>query len=377
MANQCRQLAGLLAKSSVRVELVRTNGEYRPKWLGRVRFARAPARLLPYLYTLWGAIGRARVVHLFANSGWSWHLVATPAIFFCRLRRRPIIVNYRGGGALEFFSHTPGWVRRTLASADSRVVPSGFLKDVFARFQIESIVIPNVVDLELFHPAAGLREEGAREAGDAHIVVTRNLEAIYDVGTAIRALSLLRLRLPGARLTIAGAGPELKALQQLVQSLNLEAAVRFAGRLRNTEVAELYRSADVMLNPSQVDNMPVSVLEAFASGVPVVSTDVGGAPFIAQHERNALLFPAGNAEACADALARVLTDRALAERLIDAGLSDAVGYSWDRVRDLWLREYARVSSADRYRNLPLGSVHQLPTTPSNSGGEKSSRPPPG
>jgi glycosyltransferase involved in cell wall biosynthesis len=112
----------------------------------------------------------------------------------------------------------------------------------------------------------------------------------------------------------------------------------------NTAIADLYRSADAMLNPSLVDNMPISVLEAFASGVPVVSTNVGGVPFIAQDGRNALLVPPSDPQACAAALERVLTDAALAERLARVALEDAETYAWVRVKELWLTEYRRAQS---------------------------------
>ena len=339
MANQCRQLAALLTSESITVQVIRTNAPYRPAWIGKVKLLRAPARLLPYVLALWSGIGRVDVVHLFANSGWAWHLFAAPAILISRIRRRPIIVNYRGGGAAEFMEHAPGWVARTLKSVDSLVVPSGFLHSVFGRFGISARIIPNIIDLQRFHPASEPR--GARAP---HIVVTRNLEGVYDVATAIRALSLLREHLPAARLTIAGTGPELPSLQQLVAALNLGEAVRFAGRMDNAAVADLYRSADAMLNPSLVDNMPISVLEAFASAIPVVSTNVGGVPFIAQDGRNALLVPPGSPQECARALSQVLTDSALAARLTRAALEDAAACSWARVSGMWLSEYRRVRS---------------------------------
>src|SRR4029078_3446351 len=128
MANQCRQHATLLAAESVAVEGIRTNAPYRPAWIGKVIFVRAAARLVPYLAALWGGIGRADVVHVFANSGWAWHLFAAPAILVSRIRRRPIIVNYRGGGAAEFMEHAPRSVLRALKSIDALVVPSGFLR---------------------------------------------------------------------------------------------------------------------------------------------------------------------------------------------------------------------------------------------------------
>src|SRR5881392_1970881 len=76
MANQCEQLARLLRAAGVVAEVVQTNVSYRPSWVGQLRYVRETFRLLPYLVDLWHKIGRAEVVHVFANSGWAWHLVA-------------------------------------------------------------------------------------------------------------------------------------------------------------------------------------------------------------------------------------------------------------------------------------------------------------
>ena len=97
MANQCKQLLGLMEGEGARVELVRTNAPYSPAFVGRIPVVRAFARLLPYLFGLWRAAGRNDVMHVLANSGWSWHLFAAPAIWIARLRGTPVIVNYRGG----------------------------------------------------------------------------------------------------------------------------------------------------------------------------------------------------------------------------------------------------------------------------------------
>src|SRR5690606_24095526 len=118
--------------------------------------------------------------------------------------------------------------------------------------------------------------------GKVHVIVTRNLEPIYDIATALEAFALLRQRFPAAVMTIAGEGPERAHLVKRVEALGIAGQVEFAGRLDRAEVAALYQSADLMMNPSTVDNMPNSVLEAYASGVPVVSTNVGGIPYIAR-----------------------------------------------------------------------------------------------
>jgi len=345
MANQCRQLADLLGREDVRVLLVRSNAPYRPRWIGRVRWVREPFRLFPYLADLWRTIRGAEVAHLFANSGWSWYLVATPAILIARMRGIPLIVNYRGGNAESFFSGAPFWATRTLAAADSVIVPSRYLQGVFEKLGLKPSVIPNVIDLDRFTSRSGGEEPRLAQ----HIVITRNLERVYDIPTAIRAFALVRSRFPQATLTIAGAGPELAPLENLCRSLGLAGAVRFAGPLDPIAVARLYRSATLMLNPSLVDNMPNSVLEAFASGTAVVSTNVGGVPFIAEHERTALLVEPGDYQAMAAAVLRLLDDAPLLERLTRSAYDQVQHYGWPRVRELWLAEYARLAHTRKER----------------------------
>jgi glycosyltransferase involved in cell wall biosynthesis len=279
-------------------------------------------------------------MHVMANSGWAWHLFAAPAVWIACLRRVPVIVNYRGGEAPEFLSRAIGIVRPTLRQATAVAVPSRFLQEVFARFGQKTVVVPNIVDLELFRPAAA----GERKA-EAHIVVARNLEPIYDIGAAIRALARLRETIPNARMSIAGSGPERPALEALAAEMGVAGAVTFAGRLERREMASLYRSADAVLNPARVDNMPNSILEALASGVPVVSTNVGGVPYIVEHGRTALLVDAGDSEAMARALGEVLAQPPLAARLRDAGLAEVRRYGWDRVRTDLLSLYERSLAA--------------------------------
>lgn len=334
MANQTRQLARLLGESGVQVRLVQNNPPYRPAWIGNVRGLRAAFRLVSYVVALWRALRGADVAHVMANSGWAWHLFAAPAIWLARLRGVPVLVNYRGGEAESFLQRQARWVRPTLRLARVLAVPSGFLQSVFARHGIAAEVVPNIVDLARFAPA------GRRTPGQ-HIVVTRNLEDIYDIPTALRALAKIRSRYPGARLTVAGSGPALDSLQRLARELGVDAAVRFTGRLDNERIADLYREADLLLNPSTVDNMPISLLEAMASGVPIVSTNVGGVPYLVEHERTALLVPARDADAMAAAALRVFDDAALRDALATAGLQACRAYAWERVCPVLFAAYAR------------------------------------
>jgi len=334
MATQCEQLHQLLQAEGIDVVLVRSNAPYRPRWIGGIRGVRAVFRLVPYVYAIFNLCYRIDVIHLFANSGWSWHLFAAPAVWIARARRVPVIVNYRGGDAERFLQGASWWVARTLRLADACVVPSEFLQGVLSRFGVRSRIIPNVVDLSRFRP----RESAPRTAGP-HVIVTRNLEAIYDIETAIRAFALVVRRFPDTRLTIAGEGPERARLTAVAAELGLAGHVRFCGRLARDAMAALYRDADVMLNPSRIDNMPNSILEAYASGVPVVSTDVGGIPYIARGGVTALLVAPGEPSEMADGICRVLLDPELARSLTTHALSEVTRYSWSEVRPAWLQLY--------------------------------------
>jgi L-malate glycosyltransferase len=331
MANQTRQLAELLCAAGAQVDLVQTNAPYIPAWTGRVPVLRAAFRLLPYAVGLWRASGRADLCHVMANSGWSWHLFAAPAIWIARSRGVPVIVNYRGGEAAKFLTRSQALVKWSMKRCAALAVPSGFLAEVFQRFGMPSQVVPNIVDLQRFRPRADAAAAPCAPRTTARLLVARNLEPIYDNATALRAFALLRRSRPDATLTIAGSGPLQAHLHALAAELGVQDGVHFAGRLDRDAMAAAYREADVVLNPSLVDNMPNSLLEAMASGVPVVSTDVGGVPFIVVHERTALLVPAGSPEAMAAAAGRVLDEPGLARALRSAGLAEVERYTWPQV----------------------------------------------
>ncbi|MFN0316534.1 MAG: glycosyltransferase family 4 protein [Burkholderiales bacterium] len=327
MANQTRQLAELLQGEGVSVVVVRTNAPYGSAWIARLRGVRAGVRLLFYVRELWRAAGQVSLFHVMANSGWSWHLFAVPAIWIGRLRGIAVVVNYRGGEASSFLQRSAGLVRWGMRRASKLIVPSDYLREIFSAYGMRAEVIPNIIDLELFFPGKGERPL------NPHLVVTRNLEAIYDNATALHVLARVREKFPGARLTICGEGPELEMLDAQARNLGLGRAVTFAGRMNRDQIASLLRDADVLLNPSLVDNMPNSILEALASGVPVVSTRVGGVPYIVQHEVSALLVAPGEPGEMAAAVLRLLGERDIRERLTSEGLRCVESFTWRSVRD--------------------------------------------
>lgn len=337
---QTLQLARLLQEEGVRVELEPTNAPYHPQWLAKVRGVRALCRLFPYLYRIWRLAGRVPVIHLMANSGWSWQLFAAPVVWIGAWRGTPVIVNYRGGEARSYLEQSRSYIAPTLNRAARLVVPSGFLRDVFKDFGFGAEIVPNIVDFDTFSPAV----DPSPEDGFC-LVITRNLEAIYGLDTAIRAMTIVARRHPHVCLKIAGSGPLEQELKALVTQLGLDGRVMFLGRLERPEVVRLYRSASGMLNPSRVDNMPNSILEALACELPVVSTNVGGVPYIVEDGVTALLVAPDDPEAMAQAVCALVEDPALCRSLAKAGCASVQQYSWQAVGAQWLKLYRRLTVA--------------------------------
>jgi glycosyltransferase involved in cell wall biosynthesis len=343
MALQTELLSRNLRLEGLEVEVVAVNAPYWPSWVGRIPVMRAGFRLLPYLYRLWRSCGRGDLAHIMANSGWAWRLFSEPAIRIADRRGLPVVVNYRGGLAREYFSRSFPAVRRALRHCDDLIVPTGFLKQVFAEYDEAAAIVPNIVDLELFFPS----EETPRQL---HVVVTRNLEPIYDNASALRAFVGVRDAIPDATLTIAGDGPQKAELESLAEELGVSDFVCFTGRLSREGIAALLRTARVLLNPSTADNSPNSLIEAMASGVPIVSTAVGGIPQLCRHGREAILVPAQSPPLMAEALLRVHADIELRGRLVDEGINRAADFAWDRVWQSLEMSYDRARASRDRRN---------------------------
>jgi L-malate glycosyltransferase len=337
MANQALQLAKLLREENVLVDVVQTNAAYKPNWVETIPVVRAFFRLAFYLINLWKVAGQVDLFHIMANSGWSWHLFTVPAVWIAKLRGVPTVINYRGGEAEKFFSKSFKYVKPTLNASTSVIVPSRFLQEVFSKRGIRTQIIANIIDLDRFN----LVEKKSKQYFP-HLLVARNLELIYDNETAIRAFNEILTIYPDARLTIAGTGPELEDLQSLVGQLDLSTRVKFTGCVDTQQMPALYQSADVMLNPSRVDNMPNSILEALACGVPVVSTNVGGIPYMVDHEKTALLVDSEDYMAMAAAIRVVLEDKQCQKNLVNSGLSLVKQFSWPEVSQHWLSLYKKL-----------------------------------
>jgi len=347
MANQTAQLAALLRADGAQVQLLAVNGPQLLPWLARIRYLRAALRLPLHLWRLWRAADTVDLFHVMANSGWSWHLHAAPALWIASLKGKPALLNYRGGEAAAFFARSPRLVSLSLRRASAIVVPSAYLAGVFAAHGHTAHIVPNVLDLRRFTPGPPRAPAAPPSADGPCILVPRHLESLYDNASAVRALAIVRASHPAARLVLAGSGPQRAALARLASALGVRDGVAFAGAVDNAAMPALYHASDIVLNPSLADNMPVSVLEALACGVPVVSTNVGGIPALLEHGRTALLVPPGDPAAMAQAILALLDDAPRAQAQAAAGLAHAAGFAWEGIAPRLAAHYRRIRAAPR------------------------------
>ena len=302
-----------------------------------IKYVRTIVTSIVYCSTLLIRIPYYDVVHVFAASYFSFLLAPTPAILIAKLFRKKTLLNYHSGEAEDHLSYWPRTAIPIMRLADEIVVPSQYLVDVFAKFGLKAQAVSNVIDPKLFK----FRE---RRPLLPRFLSNRNLYPLYNVACVIKAFALVQERFPEASLIIVGDGSQRPYLEDLTRRLKLR-NVEFRGLVAPEKMSEVCDCSDIFLNGSNIDNMPGSILESFASGMPVVSTDAGGIPRIVIHDLTGLLVPRNDPEAMALAAMRLLQAPELAVRLARNAYAESPAYTWPAVRDTWRELYRRLAGA--------------------------------
>ena len=316
--------------------LVPVNPEPPPPFriLTSIKYVRTLVTEPLYVLLLIRELAKADVVHVFSASYTSFLLAPLPAIVVARALGKPAVLNYHSGEAPDHLRRSRV-ARRALARVEKNVVQSRFLEAVFRQFGLSAVIVPNMIDATRFR----FRD---RKLFAPRILSTRSLEPMYNVGCTLRAFREIQDAHPDARLTIAGSGSEERALKRLAKDLGLR-GVTFAGRVAPETIARYYDVADIFVQTPNIDNAPLSVLEAFATGLPVVATDVGGVSAMVCHERDGLLAPPNDHHAVAAQVLRLVDDQRLAHGLARSARERCRNYFWDAIRDQWLTVYRDVA----------------------------------
>src|SRR5262245_35109864 len=328
-----RLLEGLKEAAEVEAELLPINqtlpGPLRR--LQRIKYVRTVVNTLATLILLIIRLPRYDIAHVYAASYFSFLLAPAPAVLLAKLYGKRVIMHYHSGEAADHLSHWRWMAAPVIRLADIVIVPSGYLVDVFARFGLRARAIFNIAILDKY------RFRG-RKPFRPVFFTSRLHEPIYNVPCVLRAFALIQKRYPEARLTVGGDGWQRPRLEQLARDLKLRNTI-FTGRIPFDHMPGVYDAHDIYLTATDIDNMPSSITECFAAGLPVVTTKAGGLPYIVKHEETGLMVECDDHEALAANAIRLLEDQELAAAIARRAREECARYEWSQVKGRWLAVY--------------------------------------
>jgi glycosyltransferase involved in cell wall biosynthesis len=310
-------LAGRLAQGAARVLMTSSKR-------GRL------ARLHDTVSTIWRQRAHYSVAQVDVYSGPAFRL-AEIACWTLRRAGKPYVLTLRGGNLPAFSSERQRRVRALLSSATCVTTPSDYLLQEMKAYCDNIRLLPNPLSVDAY-------PYRQRRAPGRTVVWLRAFRTIYNPTLAPRAVSLLEAEFPDVRLLMIGPDMHdgsLSATREAARRCVAPDRVEIAGPVRKADVPAWLARGDVFINTTNVENTPISVLEAMACGLCVVTTNVGGIPYLLTHEHDALLVPPDDPQSMADALRRIWSEPDLAGHLSKNARQTADQYDWSRILPQW------------------------------------------
>ena len=264
------------------------------------------------------------VLHIHCCSGWGF-LPAVIGITIGRWLKKRIVLTYHGGGGEKFFGKHPRLVHHFLTRTHTNIVLSGFLAKIFDKHHIPYTIIPNIIELDD-------SQFRLRETIRPCFICTRAHETLYNIPCILKAFQLVQKEIPEASLSLVGNGSEHENLIHFSQELNLR-NVTFIGRVGNNEIYRQLDQADIFLSSPTIDNMPVSVLEAMNAGLLVISSRVGGVPYMIKNNTTGLLFESDNHEELAQKMLWAAANQTVTKAIIQQAHRAVGNYRWEIIKE--------------------------------------------
>ncbi len=262
------------------------------------------------------------ILHVHCCSGWGF-LPAVFGITIAKILGKKIVVTYHGGGGGDFFDKHPKLVRHFLLHSNN-IVLSGYLEKVFARHNIPCTIIPNIIELDpqLYRQ---------REIIHPNFISIRTLTPLYQIDNIIKAFAKVQQQIPDATLTIVGGGTEKEKLEALSAQQGIQNTV-FTGRVANSEIYKYLDQADIMLSAPKIDNMPVSILEGVNAGLLIISSNVGGVPYMITDNESGMLFESGNVDMLSQKMLAAVERQDASLHMIQQARTCLPYYCWDSIK---------------------------------------------
>lgn len=266
-----------------------------------------------------------QILHVHAASWWGF-MPAVVALQARRWRKR-LVLSYHGGEAAAFMARYGWFATKVLSQYQALLTLTATQAEIFQRHHLSSTVVPNIVPVDAFR----YRPRGPVAP---RLLWLRHLEARYRPHDALTVFERVRQTYPQATLRMVGGGPMLATLQ-----VQASAGVTITGPAPSSALPDIYNDAEIFLNTSAVDNLPLTLIEASASGLPIISTNAGAIPDLIHDGKDGLLAPVGDIETLSAHIVRLLAQPELAKRLSAAAHHNAQRFAWPQIEPLLARAY--------------------------------------
>lgn len=248
----------------------------------------------------------------------------------CRFLKLPYVPILHGGQLERRLEYHPKKSALIFKYAKDLVAPSPFLQNVFQSYDYSKVIhIPNTIQMENYP----YKED--REMDTLKLLWVRSFSKIYNPEMALKVLEALRTKGYKAKLTMVGPENDgsLQACKHLAKNKNLE--VHFTGLLNKKQWIALSKNHNVVINTTKIDNTPVSIIEAMALGLPIVSTNVGGIPYLITDKIDGLLVPSSDVQAMTSAIVKLTKDSYLRRQLVTNARTKVEQFDWHTVKPQW------------------------------------------
>ena len=268
------------------------------------------------------------LIDTYSTSNFYYALVISQ---LCRILQLNYIIILRGGNLENRLNNSPILSHLIFDNAYKLVAPSNFLKSLFKKYNFNEVIfIPNNIKIENY-------KFKKRIIGKIKLLWVRSFSLIYNPNLAIEVADTLHKK--GHKTDLCMVGPEvdgsLKRAEKLSEHLNVKTT--FTGKLDKAMWRSLSDNFNIFINTTNFDNTPVSVIEAMALGLPVVSTNVGGMPYLIEDGITGLLVPPNNSEAMTKAIEKLISNPALAAKISLNARKQVEAFDWDIVKHKWLK----------------------------------------
>jgi glycosyltransferase involved in cell wall biosynthesis len=248
-----------------------------------------------------------------------------------KIKGKKVIYNIHGGAFPEFYKRNTLWCNSVLSIVDKIVTPSHYIQAFLVSKNYEVECIPNFIEFNKF-------PYKWQDRGLCNLLWVRSFHDIYKPELAIQVMKKLVNQYPEITLTMVGPDQgNMQHCKQLISKFNLDKSIKVIGVIPNNELNELYSSHLIFITTTSYESFGVSLIEAAASGIPMVSTNVGEIPYIWKDKKNMLIVEDNNVELFSDAIMNLIEDSNLREKLSNNARKVAEQYNWEHIRTKWIK----------------------------------------